>query len=100
MITKSIIPPNFVNDNRTRRCDTMAQDVLCEVNNCKFLANGNKCSADAIYVVSHKGKQASTTEETDCKLSIRSINFKGNQIVVALLLIIVLIINLIFIHCF
>ena len=67
MITKSIIPPNFVNDNRTRRCDTMAQDVLCEVNNCKFWANGNKCSADAIYVVSHKGKQASTTEETDCK---------------------------------
>ena len=31
MILKSIIPPNFVNDNRTRRCDTMAQDVLCEV---------------------------------------------------------------------
>ncbi|HDR5371164.1 TPA: DUF1540 domain-containing protein, partial [Bacillus anthracis] len=27
----------------------MAQDVLCEVNNCKFWANGNKCSADAIY---------------------------------------------------
>ncbi|MGR6008255.1 DUF1540 domain-containing protein [Bacillus cereus] len=45
----------------------MAQDVLCEVNNCKFWANGTKCSADAIYVVSHKGKQASTTEETDCK---------------------------------
>ncbi|EKS8367759.1 DUF1540 domain-containing protein, partial [Bacillus cereus] len=21
----------------------MAQDVLCEVNNCKFWANGNKC---------------------------------------------------------
>ena len=45
----------------------MAQDVLCEVNNFKFWANGNKCSADAIYVVSHKGNQASTTEETDCK---------------------------------
>lgn len=45
----------------------MAQDVLCEVNNCKFWANGNKCSAEAIYVVSHKGKHASTTEETDCK---------------------------------
>ena len=66
-MTNSIIPPNFVNDNRTRRCDTMAQDVLCEVNNCKFWANGNKCSAEAIYVVSHKGKHASTTEETDCK---------------------------------
>ena len=38
-----------------------------EVNNCKFWANGNKCSAEAIYVVSHKGKHASTTEETDCK---------------------------------
>ena len=74
-MTNSIIPPNFVNDNRTRRCDTMAQDVLCEVNNCKFWANGNKCSAEAIYVVSHKGKHASTTEETDCKtFRSRSVN--------------------------
>lgn len=45
----------------------MAQDVLCEVSNCKFWANGNKCSADEIYVVSHKGKQADKQEETDCK---------------------------------
>ena len=45
----------------------MAQDVLCEVNNCKFWANGNKCSADAIYVVSHRGKTAEKQEETDCK---------------------------------
>lgn len=45
----------------------MAQDVLCEVNNCKYWGQGNKCKADAIYVVSHKGKQASNSEETDCK---------------------------------
>ncbi|GEN36791.1 MULTISPECIES: DUF1540 domain-containing protein [Aneurinibacillus] len=45
----------------------MAKDVLCEVNNCTYWAQGNKCNADEIYVVSHKGKQASTTEETDCK---------------------------------
>lgn len=45
----------------------MAQDVLCEVNNCKFWAKGNKCSADEIYVVSHTGKQAEKQEETDCK---------------------------------
>ncbi|EHL77993.1 MULTISPECIES: DUF1540 domain-containing protein [Bacillus] len=45
----------------------MAQDVLCEVHNCIYWSNGNKCSADTIYVVSHKGKQASSTEETDCK---------------------------------
>ncbi len=80
----------------------LCTDVLCEVNNCKFWANGNKCSADAIYVVSHKGKHASTTEETDCKtFEYQKYKFlKGSQIVVALLLIIVLIINLIFIHCF
>ncbi len=45
----------------------MAQDVLCEVNNCKYWGQGNKCEADAIYVVSQKGNQASTSEETDCK---------------------------------
>ncbi len=45
----------------------MATDVLCEVNNCVFWDDGNKCSADRIYVVSHKGKQANRTEETDCK---------------------------------
>lgn len=45
----------------------MAKDVLCEVNNCKYWSQGNKCDADAIYVVSHKGKQASSIEETDCK---------------------------------
>jgi hypothetical protein len=45
----------------------MAQDVLCEVNNCHYWGNGNKCKADAIYVVSHKGEQASNSEETDCK---------------------------------
>lgn len=45
----------------------MAKDVLCEVNNCKFWDAGNKCSADSIYVVSHTGKQASDSKETDCK---------------------------------
>ena len=33
----------------------MAQDVLCEVNNCTYWGSGNQCNADAIYVVSHKG---------------------------------------------
>ena len=45
----------------------MQQEVLCEVNNCQFWADGNKCSAEKIYVVSNKGKEASTSEETDCK---------------------------------
>ncbi|WP_353948665.1 DUF1540 domain-containing protein [Sporolactobacillus sp. Y61] len=45
----------------------MAKDVLCEVNNCSYWETENKCSADAIYVVSHKGRQAKRTEETDCK---------------------------------
>jgi len=44
----------------------MAKDVLCEVNNCQYWAQGNLCNADAIYVVSHAGQTADTTRETDC----------------------------------
>lgn len=50
-----------------RRCETMAQEILCEVNNCTFWDSGNKCTAEKIYVVSQKGQQASNSEETDCK---------------------------------
>ncbi len=45
----------------------MAKDVLCEVSNCTFWQKGNQCTAHEIYVVSNRGTQASTTEETDCK---------------------------------
>lgn len=44
----------------------MTQEILCEVNNCKFWAKGNKCSAKSIYVVSQKGRKAKSSEETDC----------------------------------
>ncbi|MDX5475292.1 MAG: DUF1540 domain-containing protein [Bacillaceae bacterium] len=42
-------------------------EVLCEVSNCHYWGNGNRCNADSIYVVSHKGSTASHSEETDCK---------------------------------
>ncbi|WP_078409803.1 DUF1540 domain-containing protein [Priestia abyssalis] len=45
----------------------MAQDVLCEVINCVHHKQGNRCGASEIYVVSHKGKQADSSQETDCK---------------------------------
>jgi hypothetical protein len=45
----------------------MAQDVLCEVNNCVHWKQGNNCGATQIYVVSHTGKQADNSKETDCK---------------------------------
>ncbi|MBM7551171.1 DUF1540 domain-containing protein [Thalassobacillus pellis] len=45
----------------------MAQDVLCEVNNCVHHAHGNRCGASEIYVVSHKGEEAENSRETDCK---------------------------------
>ncbi|MFJ7669190.1 DUF1540 domain-containing protein [Lysinibacillus sp. NPDC097195] len=45
----------------------MAQQILCEVNNCTYWGSGNKCTAEAIYVVSQNGQQASNSEETDCK---------------------------------
>lgn len=45
----------------------MAKDVLCEVNNCHYWAEGNLCSADRIYVVSQAGETAENSTETDCK---------------------------------
>lgn len=45
----------------------MPKDVLCEVNNCTYWGEGNRCVADQIYVISHAGKQASDGKETDCK---------------------------------
>jgi hypothetical protein len=43
----------------------MAKDVLCEVNSCRHWDNGNKCSAEKIYITSVI--KASTSSETDCK---------------------------------
>ncbi len=65
--TKKVSHTSFLLMLTKRRCDTMAKDVLCEVNNCKYWDAGNKCSTDSIYVVSHTGKQASDSKETDCK---------------------------------
>ncbi|MFD0674446.1 DUF1540 domain-containing protein [Cohnella sp. GCM10027633] len=45
----------------------MAKDVLCEVNSCRYWAPGNECRATSIYVVNNRNKQASQSEETDCK---------------------------------
>lgn len=45
----------------------MAKDVLCEVNSCKYWADGNKCSASAIYVVNRRNQPATNSDETDCK---------------------------------
>jgi len=46
---------------------TLEQNILCEVNNCHFWKNGNHCGAEEIYVVSHSGKHAASSYETDCK---------------------------------
>ncbi|WP_110113117.1 DUF1540 domain-containing protein [Bacillus sp. CGMCC 1.16541] len=45
----------------------MAQDVLCEVANCVHNKNGKQCGASEIFVVSHRGNKAETSQETDCK---------------------------------
>lgn len=45
----------------------MAKDVLCEVNNCHYWKQGNMCSAEQIYVISHSGESAVNSTETDCK---------------------------------
>ncbi|WP_240374908.1 DUF1540 domain-containing protein [Bacillus piscicola] len=50
----------------------MAQDVLCEVNNCHYWAEGNHCAADSIYVISHTGEEAATSQETDCRTFVKA----------------------------
>lgn len=54
------------NINR-REVKVMAQDVLCEVNNCVYNEKGNRCGASQIYVVSNTGNKADSSDETDCK---------------------------------
>ncbi|GAK05100.1 hypothetical protein JCM19037_3570 [Geomicrobium sp. JCM 19037] len=44
----------------------MAQEILCEVNNCVHWGEGNHCEADRIYVVSNADKITTEQEETDC----------------------------------
>ncbi|MBB5326271.1 hypothetical protein HNQ34_003405 [Anoxybacillus tepidamans] len=45
----------------------MAKDVLCEVKNCHYWSDGNRCSAEAIYVVNNAGTMAASSAETGCK---------------------------------
>ncbi|SEM69933.1 DUF1540 domain-containing protein [Lihuaxuella thermophila] len=45
----------------------MPENVMCEVNSCTYWGQGNLCRADEIYVVNKYEKQASDSEETDCK---------------------------------
>lgn len=56
----------------------MAKDVRCEVSNCAHWETGNKCSAESIYVVSHQGVQAATSDETDCKTFVLEKSFTTN----------------------
>ena len=45
----------------------MARDVLCDVVNCKYWAEGDRCVADQIYVIGLHGKKADDVDETGCK---------------------------------
>ncbi|MDN4075033.1 MULTISPECIES: DUF1540 domain-containing protein [Fictibacillus] len=45
----------------------MKLEVLCDVENCKYWAKGDKCVADSIYVMGLHGKNAADMEETACK---------------------------------
>jgi hypothetical protein len=51
-----------------KEVEIVAQDVLCEVDNCVYHKNDNRCGASQIFVVSHKGNhKAESSAETDCK---------------------------------
>lgn len=51
----------------------MAQEILCEVSNCKFWGPGNKCKANSIYVVSQKGKKQQVVKKRIVKHSCQEI---------------------------
>ncbi|OEF99461.1 DUF1540 domain-containing protein [Vulcanibacillus modesticaldus] len=42
----------------------MAKDVMCEVSNCQYWEQGNRCTASSINVVGHRSP--SDSRETDC----------------------------------
>ncbi|WP_174727431.1 DUF1540 domain-containing protein [Mesobacillus harenae] len=45
----------------------MATEVLCNVENCKYWAEGDKCVADSIFVIGEHSREAANVEETACK---------------------------------
>ncbi|GLB59906.1 DUF1540 domain-containing protein [Cytobacillus sp. NCCP-133] len=45
----------------------MEVEVLCNVENCKYWEEGDKCVADSIYVIGQNGREAEDVEETACK---------------------------------
>lgn len=45
----------------------MAEDVMCEVESCRFYKDGNICTASSIKVINHSGHNAHDTGETDCE---------------------------------
>ena len=45
----------------------MKIEVKCDVENCKYWAEGDQCVADSILVVAHNGDKAENVMETACK---------------------------------
>ncbi len=45
----------------------MELEVKCNVENCKYWAEGDRCVADSIYVIGLHGREAENVEETACK---------------------------------
>jgi hypothetical protein len=64
-----IIPPsNRVTVNITNKeVASMKIEVKCNVENCKYWAEGDECVADSIFVIGEHGRTADNEEETACK---------------------------------
>ncbi len=45
----------------------MKLEVKCNVENCKYWAEGDQCLADSIYVIGLHGEKAANVQETACK---------------------------------
>lgn len=44
----------------------MLRNVKCDVDSCKYWAQGNRCDADEIFITSHV-QEAERVKETDCE---------------------------------
>ncbi|WP_081772893.1 DUF1540 domain-containing protein [Bacillus sp. EB01] len=45
----------------------MKIEVKCDVENCKYWAEGDQCVADSIMVIAHHDNEAANVMETACK---------------------------------
>lgn len=67
--TQRVLSPSISgidNQDLLKEVHHMRIEVKCEVENCKYWAEGDQCVADSIMVVANRGNQAVNEKETIC----------------------------------